>query len=106
MTPNDPTLWAFSTWLLAIGMSVVGGLVNIHTAMKSGTFGLYSITAIIAELAISGFIGLLVFMGLDAFDQPLGLCGAAAGITGHASTRFLFQLEKIMEDKITTRLPK
>jgi hypothetical protein len=41
-----------------------------------------------------------VFMAVEALDQPMGLCAAAAGIGGHMATRLLFALEKLLESRI------
>lgn len=100
MPDKDPTNWGWAVWALAIGMSVAGGIINWYGKVRAGHTRAFSSLEFAIEVFTSGFIGLAVFMGLDSFGQPIGLCAALAGVGGHMSTRLLFPVEKIISSKI------
>lgn len=100
MPEKDPSNWALGTWLIGLAMACSGGLVNWYSKVKSGHAKPFNIVELIGEIFTSGFVGMGVFMALDAWNQPLGLCAAAAGVTGHMATRFLFAVEQVVESHI------
>lgn len=97
MIEKDPTNWSYATWLLAIGMSSAGGLVNFYARIKQGHARAFNIVELIGEIFISAFVGLGVFMAAQSMEQPIGLCAALAGLGGHMATRLLFAVEKGIE---------
>lgn len=98
MMDKDPTAWAHTTWLLAIGMAVGGGIINWYSKVKRGHTRLFNFAELIGEILTSGIVGVGTFMALAALDQPMGICAAAAGIGGHMGTRLLFILESKFEE--------
>ena len=100
MPDKDPTTWSSATWALAFGMAFGGGIVNWYAKVKRGHARAFNIIELLGEVFTSGFVGLGVFMLLAAWDQPVGVCAAAAGIGGHMATRLLFALERILESKL------
>lgn len=100
MPEKDPTTWTAATWLLALGMAFGGGAVNWYAKVKRGHTRAFNIVELIGEIFTSGFVGLTVFMGLAAMDQPMGVCAAAAGVGGHMATRLLFAIERTLEAKL------
>lgn len=100
---KDPLNWAFETWLLALGMAVLGGLVNWLNRIRQSKTRIFNLVELIGEIMTSGFVGLGVFMLAQAFDQPLGVCAALSGIGGHMATRLLFLAETMIEDRIKNR---
>lgn len=100
MIDEDPTIWSGSTWLLAIGMSVAGGVVNWYAKVRSGHTRAFNIVELIGEVFTAAFVGLSVFMLLLAIGQPMGVCAAASGVGGHMAARLLFVLERAIEAKI------
>ena len=102
MPEKDPTNWGLSIWLLAVGMSCAGGLVNWYARVKQGHTRAFNIIELIGEIFTSAFVGLGVFMTAQAMDQPIGLCAALAGVGGHMATRLLFAVEKWIEARFRT----
>jgi hypothetical protein len=102
MPEKDPTNWGLSIWLLAVGMSCAGGLVNWYARVKQGHTRAFNIIELIGEIFTSAFVGLGVFMTAQAMDQPIGLCAALAGVGGHMATRLLFAVEKWIEGRFRT----
>lgn len=106
MPEKDPTTWGLATWLLALGMAFGGGIVNWYAKVKRGHTRVFNVVELLGEIFTSGFVGLAVFMTLEALDQPIGLCAAAAGVTGHMATRFLFAVERAIEARLDKLVPK
>lgn len=92
--------------MLAGGMSLAGGFINWYGRIKSGHIITFNILELIGELFTSGSVGVGVFMVLEAWDQPIGICAAAAGIAGHMSTRLLFAVGQVVESRINTFIKK
>jgi len=106
MPEKDPTNWGLATWLLALGMAFGGGFVNWYARVKRGKTRAFNIIELIGEVFTSGFVGLGVFMFLAAYDQPLGVCAAAAGVGGHMATRLLFAVERALESRLDAMAKK
>jgi len=106
MPIKDPTTWSLATWVLAIGMAFAGGFVNWYTKVRQGHTRVFNIVELVGEILISGFVGVAVFMMLASYDQPMGLCAAASGVSGHMGTRLLFLIEQFVSRKIKTEIDK
>lgn len=100
MQDSDPTTWPVITWIIAVTMALSGGLINWLGQSKNIQTGKFSVFELFGELFTSGFVGVGLFMFIDSLDQPLGLCAASAGIGGHMATRFLFLVERNIENKL------
>lgn len=100
MPDKDPANWTLFTWALALAMPFGGGLVNWYARIKAGHTKVFNIAELLGEVFTSGFVGLAMFMALSSFDQPAGLCAAAAGISGHMATRLLFAIERAVERRL------
>lgn len=97
---RDPRNWELGTWLMGLVMACSGGIVNWYSKVKAGYTKPFNIVELLGEIFTSGFVGMGVFMAMDAWDWPLGLCAAAAGVAGHMATRFLFAIETVIESHI------
>ena len=100
MPEKDPTNWGLSVWLLAIGVSCAGGLVNWYARVKQGHTRAFNVIELIGEIFTSAFVGLCVFMLAQAMGYPIGFCAALAGVGGHMATRLLFAFEKLVESRL------
>lgn len=100
MPIKDPTTWSLATWALAIGMAFAGGFVNWYSRVKRGHTRVFNLIELIGEIWTSGLVGVSAFMILSSYDQPLGVCAAAAGIGGHMGTRLLFLVEQVFERRL------
>ena len=106
MPIKDPTTWSLATWALAAGMAFAGGFVNWYTKVRQGHTRVFNIVELVGEILISGFVGVAVFMLLASYDQPMGVCAAASGVSGHMGTRLLFLIEQLICKKIKTETDK
>lgn len=100
MPEKDPLTWTLGTWALAISMAMGGGIVNWYAKLRSGHVRVFNFVELVGEIFTSGFVGLGVFMLLDSWNQPAGLCAAAAGVSGHMATRLLFAIERAVERQL------
>ena len=105
MPEKDPANWALGTWVLALSMAVGGGLINWYAKLKRGHARVFNFVELIGEIFTSGLVGLSIFMLLDSWDQPAGLCAAAAGVSGHMATRLLFAVERAVERQLDAYQP-
>jgi hypothetical protein len=106
MPEKDPTTWAMSTWFLALGMAMAGGIVNWYGRVKAGHTRAFNVIELVGEMFTSGLVGVATYMLLEAVGQPVGVCAAAAGIGGHMGTRLLFVAERSLEARIKRYLDK
>ncbi|PXV82502.1 phage holin family protein [Nitrosomonas eutropha] len=97
---KDPTTWSIEVWTLAIVMAIVGGLASIIQKLPCERTRPFSALELIGEMITSAFVGMLVFMALEAVDMPLGVCAAGSGVGGHMATRLLFLVENVIEKRI------
>lgn len=103
MPEKDPTTWGLATWLLALGMSAAGGVLNWYAKVKAGRTRAFNIIELVGEVFTSAFVGLGAFMALDGIGQPMSVCAAAAGVAGHMATRLLFLIEQQIEERMRRR---
>ena len=94
------------TWALAMGMAAAGGFVNWYSRVKRGHTRVFNLIELVGEICTSGHVGVGAFMILSSYDQPLGVCAAAAGIGGHMGTRLLFLIEQIFERRLKATAEK
>ncbi|MBS0424620.1 MAG: phage holin family protein [Proteobacteria bacterium] len=106
MPIKDPTTWSMGTWALAVGMAFTGGFINWYTKVRQGHTRGFNIVELVGEIMISGFVGLAVFMLLASYDQPMGLCAAASGVSGHMGTRLLFLVEQFISHRVSAEIDK
>lgn len=100
MPEKDPTSWNLATWLLALAMAIGGGVVNWFSKINQAQARAFNLPELIGEIVTSGFVGIGVFMALDGFGQPPGICAAGAGVGGHMAARLLFVIEQVLEQRL------
>jgi hypothetical protein len=103
MPEKDPTTWSIATWALIFGMSILGGISRVLAKARDSGFHSISPVGFIADLAVSGLVGVASYMVLISFDYPVALCAAAAGMSGHLATRIIF-LSFYLTDKVADQI--
>lgn len=102
-TPPPGSLFALDvmlSWILLIGLSLLGGLASFVRKMKEGHTRVWNFTELIGELVISGFTGIVVANLCDAIPAcPVSLKYALVGIAAHMGSRALFKLEGVLNAK-------
>lgn len=67
--------------------------------VKSGLTARFSITELIGELFISGFVGLITFYLCESAKIDQMISAALVGIAGHMGSRAIFLIEKYLQSK-------
>jgi len=100
MPEKDPSSWTLSTWSLALGMALGGGLINHLSRFKQ--VRRLKWFELLVDLLASALVGLGAFMLFAAFNYPEGVCAAASSVCGHMGTRLLFLVERTIEGRLKT----
>lgn len=90
---KSPLSYSLHEYGAMLGIAMLGGLVRWYLAIRKGD-GTYSLSALIGELCVSAFVGLLTFWTCEAMHiQPL-YTGAIVGVSGHLGARMLIMAER------------
>lgn len=84
-------------WLAAI-TALWGGLVSYFRRVQSGMQ--HSWLSVFMHMSMSGFAGLLCWLGCVQFDVPGPLTAICTGLAGHMGAEFI----KILETKFEAKL--
>ncbi len=87
------------TMLWVAGLSVLGGIAHYIKRVNSGMTHKFSITELIGELFISGFVGLLTFFICDAQGLDVRFVAVAVGMSGHFGSRSIYIIEQYLQKK-------
>ena len=79
----------------------MGGVINFIAKVRAGHTRAFNLLELVGEIMTSAFVGVGVFMLLQSFDEPVGVCAAMSGVGGHMATRLLFLVERWVEGRIT-----
>ena len=97
MPEKDPAVWSTGTWLLVIGLSLLGGLTSWYQRVKDGHTRAFNSIELIGEMATSAMMGFVWFAVVDFYLDNHTIAAATAGMSAHFSTRLLFQAEGLLE---------
>lgn len=98
---KNPLQWSIETWVLAVGMGIMGGVVNNYSRYRrEKVFSWCFVVECIIDAIVSGFVSLMVFMAMQSFEQPLGFSAAVGGIVGHRAARLILFTERVTELEI------
>ena len=97
---NDPHLWealgnAWRDNLIALGVSMLSGLATYLHKVTRGN-GQFSLMTMIADIAMSGLAGLLMFWVCTEWRVSAWMTGVIVGISGHSAPRMIFLLDTIV----------
>ena len=85
---------------LAFVTALWGGLVSYFHRIQSGMK--HSWISITTHMAMSGFAGLMCWLGCLQFDVPAPLTAICTGLAGHMGAEFIRIVELRFADKLTT----
>ncbi|APW37664.1 hypothetical protein RD110_11050 [Rhodoferax koreense] len=93
-TMKSPLSYSLYEYGAMLGIAMLGGLVRWYLAIRKGDAMTYSLSALIGELCVSAFVGLITFWICEALTiQPL-YTGAIVGVSGHLGARMLVMVER------------
>lgn len=76
-----------------LAVALLGGLASWWGKVRKGELLMWNISALVGELCISAFAGLMAFYLCDYMNFHQGLTAAIVGISGHAGTKGITWLE-------------
>lgn len=89
---NDAHIW------LATLTALWGGLVSYFRRVQQGMK--HSLISIVMHMSMSGFAGLMCWLGCIQFDVPGPLTAICTGLAGHMGAEFIKIIEAKFEDKL------
>lgn len=107
---KTPLSFSLQEYGIVLATALLGGLANWWIKVRRGEMLGSSIAALIGELCVSAFAGLIAFWLCEWWGMPPLLTAAVVGMAGHAGARGLNALEsigqRVMERKLGIDLPK
>jgi len=100
MDHKDPSTYPIITYLWVIALAVWGGVTNHIRKIKNGDIMRFSLSELIGDIFISGFIGVMTFYLCEYAQISSLLTAFLVGMTSHMGTRGLTMLERIVAKKI------
>ena len=103
MLEKDPTTYSIITYAWVVILSAWGGIVAYIHKLKHESNQTFSIGALIGEVLISGFVGVITFWGCEQASFAPLWTAALVGISGHMGSRALFPLEEYLTKFIKSK---
>lgn len=97
MPYKDPSNWPVITWLLALALSMLGGLVKFLNTIKSSPFNWSSLFRLVTQLVTSAFAGLLTLSACNYAKIDPQMSAILIAISGHMGIEAITELEKIVK---------
>ena len=104
MPEKDPATYSLFTWICVFVLSLWGGTSSYIYKVRLGHTHLFSISELIGEIVIAGFVGLVTFLACQAMGLSLMLSAVMVGIASHMGTRGLFIVEQLLRKKLNIKL--
>jgi hypothetical protein len=86
-------------WLFAM-TALWGGLISYFRRVQAGHS--HSLLSIVMHMSMSGFAGLMCWLGCVQFDVPAPLTAICTGLAGHAGAEFIKTIEASFMKKVKT----
>lgn len=93
MPEKDPLTYDLLTYAWVFSLSVWGGIAGYIRKMKTGVVIRFSLTEIVGDVVVSGFVGVVTFFICESSGVPKLLSAAFIGISAHMGSRAIFVLE-------------
>jgi hypothetical protein len=91
---KHPLSYSLKEYGVMLGIAMLGGLVRWLLAVRRGDVSAWGLCALIGELCVSAFVGLLTFWTCEAMEVHPLLTVGAVGIGGHLGVRLLVVVER------------
>lgn len=97
MPEKDPTTWTLSTWLLLMGVTLLGGYSSWYRRAKHAHPHVFNLVEFVGEATTSGLMGFVGFTLAISYFDNMAIASVSGGMCAHFSTRLLFQAEGLLE---------
>lgn len=101
---KGPLNYSLKMYGVILGIALFGGLASWWGKVRKGELLIWNISALVGELTISAFAGLMAFYICDALSMSQGLMAAVVGISGHAGARAIVWIETVGQKWAEKRL--
>lgn len=91
---KSPLSYSLREYGVILCIALLGGFSRWYMAVRRGETNMLSFSALIGELAVSAFAGLLTFWICESFNVSPLITAAAAGLAGHAGGNGIMYLER------------
>jgi len=97
MLDKDPLTYDMLTYAWVFVLSVWGGIAGYIRKLKTGVLQRFSLSEIVGDVVVSGFVGVLTFFICESAKFPQLISAAIIGISAHMGSRAIFMLENGMD---------
>lgn len=97
---KDPLSYPLKQWLLMLGLAIFGGLASWVNKVRTGTVAIHNLPALVGELTIAAFAGLMTFFLCEYMAFAPILTATMVGMSGHMGGRAVTILEGVLERKL------
>jgi hypothetical protein len=101
---KTPISYSLQEYGFVLATALLGGLASWYMKVRKGELLAWNLSALIGELCVSAFAGLLAFWVCEALGvQPL-VTAAVIGVSGHAGARGIAWLESLGQKFVEKKL--
>lgn len=100
---KSPLSYSLREYGVILGIALLGGFAAWVRRVRKGETDMFNITALIGELAISAFAGLVTFWLCESFELSPLITAAAAGMAGHAGGNGISWFERFSKRYVEKR---
>ena len=101
---KTPLSYSLLEYGSVLAVALLGGLVSWYSKVKKGELVAWNISALIGELCVSAFAGLMAFWLCEYFNLNQLLTACVVGMSGHAGAKGLAALESLGQKVIEKKL--
>ena len=94
-TVKSPIGYSLQEYGFVLGTAILGGLAAWWMRVRKGELAMWNVSALIGELCVSAFAGLIAFWLCEYMNLNPLLTSAVVGMSGHAGAKGLLWLESI-----------
>ena len=94
-TVKSPISYSLQEYGFVLGTAILGGLAAWWMRVSKGELAMWNVSALIGELCVSAFAGLIAFWLCEYMNLNPLLTSAVVGMSGHAGAKGLLWLENI-----------
>lgn len=107
---KTPISYSLQEYGIVLGTALLGGMASWYMKVRKGELLAWNLSALIGELCVSAFAGLIAFWLCEYSNLNPLLTSAIVGMSGHAGAKGLNWLElvgqRVMEKKLGIDQPK
>lgn len=101
---KTPISYSLQEYGFVLGTALLGGLASWWIKVRKGEIAMWNLSALIGELCVSAFAGLIAFWLCEYLNFNPLLTSAIVGMSGHAGAKGLLWLESIGRKRVEKML--